>query len=586
MGDHGLHRFLAGTLAVVLGLALVGSRIEPSSSAGSESYAAGGDVRDGTGDALDPSAVDPSGQAKTNRSAINGVDRTTVTAVQEPQLPRSSVDTSEVAISGHVIRVAAGGDLQAAIDKARPGDRIALERGATYRGPFRLTKKDGDAWIVIATGDKDLVPADERVIPADAAMMAKLVSSTGGAVIETEPGAHHYRLVGLEVLPVEGAYLRALIQVGAEEGPAEALAHHIIVDRCYLHGDSKRGTRRGVALNSRESAVIDSYLSDFKEVGADSQAIAGWNGPGPFKIANNYLEAAGENVMFGGADPTIDGLVPSDIEVVSNHMSKPLGWRADDPHFQGTAWSVKNLFELKNARRVLVDGNLFEYNWPHSQNGFAILFTPRNQDGRSPWSVVEDITFVNNLVQHVAAGINVLGHDDIHSSQPTRRIAIRNNLFIDVGGKWTNGRLFQLLDGTSDVTIDHNTAQQTDTLLAGGDRAPHTRFVFQNNIAFHNAYGVIGSGTGPGRQSLDRYFPGAVIRRNVIIGGMADRYPTDNFFPASADDVGFVDAPGHDFRLKPSSKYRHAGTDRQDLGADADKVAVTAVRDWHSQLAR
>jgi hypothetical protein len=380
--------------------------------------------------------------------------------------------------------------------------------------------------------------------------------------------------------------LRALIQVGAEEGPAEALAHHIIVDRCYLHGDPKRGTRRGVALNSRDSAVIDSYLSDFKEVGADSQAVAGWNGPGPFRIANNYLEAAGENVMFGGADPTIDGLVPSDIEIVSNHMSKPLGWRVDDPHFQGTAWSVKNLFELKNARRVLVDGNLFEYNWPHAQNGFAILFTPRNQDGRSPWSVVEDVTFVNNLVQHVSAGINVLGHDDIHSSQPTRRIAIRNNLFIDVGGKWGFGRLFQLLDGTSDVTIDHNTAQQTDTLIAGGDRAPHAHFVFQNNIAFHNTYGVIGSGTGTGRPTLDRYFPGAVIRRNVIIGGIADRYPSDNFFPASADDVGFVDAQGHDFRLKPSSKFRRAGTDREDVGANADKVAVTAVKDWHSLLAR
>ena len=119
------------------------------------------------------------------------------------------------------------------------------------------------------------------------------------------------------------------IQIGAEEGTTETLPHHIIVDRCYLHGDPRRGARRGVALNSRESAVINSYLSDFKEVGADSQAIVGWNGSGPFRIANNYLEAAGENVMFGGADPTIDGLVPADIEVVGNHMAKPLNWRLE-----------------------------------------------------------------------------------------------------------------------------------------------------------------------------------------------------------------------------------------------------------------
>ena len=35
VGNHGLHRVITGTVAVVLGLALVGSRIEPSSSAGS-----------------------------------------------------------------------------------------------------------------------------------------------------------------------------------------------------------------------------------------------------------------------------------------------------------------------------------------------------------------------------------------------------------------------------------------------------------------------------------------------------------------------------------------------------------------------
>ena len=64
-----------------------------------------------------------------------------------------------------------------------------------------------------------------------------------------------------------------------------------------------------------------------KQVAADSQAIAGWNGSGPFKIENNYLEAAGENVMFGGADPKIPQLVPSDIEFRYNHCAKPVSWQ-------------------------------------------------------------------------------------------------------------------------------------------------------------------------------------------------------------------------------------------------------------------
>ena len=60
--------------------------------------------------------------------------------------------------------------------------------------------------------------------------------------------------------------------------------------------------------------------------------------------------------MFGGGDPAIRDLVPSDIEIRGNHFFKPRAWRQGDPAYAGTAWSVKNLFELKNASRVLVDG--------------------------------------------------------------------------------------------------------------------------------------------------------------------------------------------------------------------------------------
>ena len=324
--------------------------------------------------------------------------------------------------------------------------------------------------------------------------MPKLVASSG-SVIVTEPAAHHYRFVGIEFGPARGTFLHDLVQLGLNHTNVDAVPHHIIFDRCYLHGDPQRDPPRHRHEFSASTAVIDSYLSDFKEAGADSQAIAGWNGPGPFKIANNFLEAAGENMLFGGADPSIPDLVPADIEIRGNHLAKPLRWRAGNRDFEGTQWSVKNLFELKNARRVIVEGNVFEYNWPQSQNGFAILFTVRNQDGAAPWSVVEDVTFANNVVRHVACGINVLGRDDIHPSRRTARIAIRNNLFLDVGGQWGGGRLFQLLDGTSDISIDRNTAFQSDSLLFGGDHAPHTGFVFQDNIALHNRYGIIGSGT-------------------------------------------------------------------------------------------
>jgi len=499
-----------------------------------------------------------------------------------PERPRRSVDTRIAEPAGRTIHVKADESLQTALDEARPGDVIELEAGALYRGPFRLPRKEGAGWIHIrpSVPPPPLSPG-QHVWPADAARMPKLVALFG-PVISADPAAHHYRIVGLEIAPEDGVFMHELVQLGSGETSIDDLPHHIVIDRCYVHGDRRRGARRGVAMNSRETAVVHSYLSDFKEVGADSQAIAGWNGTGPFRIADNYLEAAGENVLFGGADPSIRDLVPADIEVLRNHMSKPLTWRVGTPEFEGVAWTVKNLFELKNARRVLVDGNVLEYNWTHAQNGFAILFTVRNQDGGSPWSTVEDVIFTNNLVQHVASAINILGTDDVHPSQPTRRIAILNNFFADIGGRWGAGRLFQLLEGVSDVRIAHNTALQTDFALFGGDRTPNEPFVFENNLVLHNRYGVIGSGTASGRPTFERYFPRAIVKRNVFVGGPAASYPADNFFPASLDAVGFVDRQRGDYRLKASSPYKRAATDGRDPGADIDAVAPSIARQGKS----
>jgi len=404
------------------------------------------------------------------------------------------------------------------------------------------------------------------------------------SVIVAAAGAHHYRFVGIDVAPVEGAAVVNLVQLGNDESDPDDLPHHIIIDRSFLHGDNRVGTRRGIAMNARHAAVINSYVSNFKDASADSQSIAGWNGDGPFVIANNYLEAAGENVMFGGADPSIPALVPADIQISGNHFAKPLRWRPGLPEFEGARWSVKNLLELKNARRVIIDGNLFEHNWPDSQNGFAILFTVRNQDGGAPWSVVEDIVFANNVVRQVGSGINILGHDDNHTSRQTSRITVRNNLFVDVGGTWGSGRLFQLLDRTRDITIDHNTGLQSGTLLTA-DGGPHTGFVFENNIALHNDYGIHGSGTGSGIQALEKFFPRFVVRRNLLVGADANKYPRDNFFPKRLSDVGVVNLSDEAYRVSVAAPYAGTATDGRDPGADMSSLAQVINRaasaPWH-----
>ena len=502
-----------------------------------------------------------------------------------PQRPRQYVDTTLVAPSGQTIAVPAGGDFQAALNSARPGDVIMLEAGATFTGPFVLPYKTGSGWITVRTSapDRSLPPPGSRIDPSYGPVLPKIVvgSRVGGA-IQTAHAAHHFRFIGIEFTPVPGAFVYSLIDLGAREATPADLPSHIIIDRCYLHGDPRVGGRRGVAMNSVSTAVVDSYLSEFKEVGADNQAIMGWNGAGPFKIVNNYLEAAGVNVFFGGGVPSIPNLVPSDIEVRGNYFTKKLSWRPGDRSYAGIPWAVKNLFELKNAARVLVDGNVFEHNWRgifQPQDGFAVAFTPRNEAGGSPWSVVQDVTFTHNIIRHSSAGIQILGSDYNYPSQQLRRLLIQNNLFTDIGAYATHynaGQLFLIVDGGADYVIDYNTAFHIeDPLYAQVHKAsqwPATGFVFTNNIVVSNA-GVCGDYTGCNVLStLSTYFPGYVFTHNVLVGGTAATYPPNNFFPPSLAAVGFVNLAGGDYRLGKSSAYRRAGTDGQDIGADLESL--------------
>ena len=486
-----------------------------------------------------------------------------------PEPPRAEVDTRMPAAGGTVHRVAANGDLRKALGAAAPGDVIQLEAGATYTGPFELPAKSGTGWIVITGSAQDRLPAPgTRVRPADAAHMPKIVTKNTDPAITTASGAHHFRFVGIEIAPTRGVFTQNLVLLGREETAADKLPHHIVFDRCIIRGDPDRGGRRGIAMNSASTAVIDSHLADFKEVGADSQAIGGWNGPGPFAIVNNYLEAAGENVMFGGADATIPNLTPSDIVVRGNHLAKPVAWR-------GRSWSVKNLFELKHARRVVIEGNLFENNWPAAQNGFSILFTVRNQDGTNPWATVEDVRFANNVVRNVAAGVNILGQDDNRPSQQAKRILIDNNVFYEVGTKpWGgNGTLVMLLGTTQDVVVQRNTALQTGAIVFA-EGAGHRGFVFRDNVVPANDIGISGTGTGPGRVTLDKYFPSAVVTGNVIVGASSKDYPSGNHFPGSVKTVGFVDPSRGRLRLTARSPYRgKSGTP----GADFDALATTVL---------
>jgi hypothetical protein len=221
-----------------------------------------------------------------------------------------------------------------------------------------------------------------------------------------------------------------------------------------------------------------------------------------------------------------------------------------------------------------------ENNWADGQVGFAVVLTPRNQDGSAPWSTIEDVTIVRNVVRATAAGFNVLGTDDIHPSGQQQRVVIRDNLVVvDETMNPGAGRAFQLITPggrlpTAGLVITHNTMRVIgNSAISMGDSDPVAVMTFiRDNVMEHGTYGIFGGGVGEGNAAFAQYLPDVVFEGNVLIGYDMDRYPAMNSFPADDAAVMFVDPAGGDWRLAASSPYSGMATDGGDPGADFDLI--------------
>jgi hypothetical protein len=251
--------------------------------------------------------------------------------------------------------VAAGSDLQQALNAARPGDVLVLQAGARYVGPFTLPPNPTGPPITIRSS---ATLPERRIDPGDAPLLPTLASPMAAAILDGT-GASNWRLDGIAFEPVvDGTGEVILLQDST----------NIYMDRLLIVG-GVNGQKRGIRGNGQQITVTRSYIANIaSKASQDSQAFCAWDGAGPYTITNNFLEAASENVMFGGADSKAPDRIPSDILVEGNNFTKRLEWK-------GAGLVVKNLFEMKVGRRVTIRGNVFEHNWTDAQAGYGILST-------------------------------------------------------------------------------------------------------------------------------------------------------------------------------------------------------------------
>jgi len=558
------------------------------------------------------------------------------------ELPRVYVKSSlaDTPSPGNTVLVKATDNLQEAVDKAKCGDTLKLEAGAVFHGLLSFAHKncDDSHWITIRTSapDEALPPEGTRISPCYAGVaslpgrpdfhctttrnvMARIEfeAKSGSGPLHFEGGANHYRFIGLEITRgTPGATISALALGEGDDG-----ADHLVFDRVWMHGTAQDETTRGIGLRGMTYvAVVDSFFSDFHCIAVvggciDSQALGngGFNSPGgPYKIVNNFLEASGENILFGGSPAT---QVPADIEIRRNHLFKPMVWKKGEPGFvggpDGHPFIVKNNFELKSGQRVLFEGNILEGSWGgFSQTGFAILLTPKNQTGKGNTAVcpicrVSDVTIRYNRITNVAGVLqiaNVLS-DAGGVSSGGERYSIHDLVVDNVHSKDYSGfgpflLLLSVAPPLHDLQISHVTAFVPGALISITHPGTEgiANFGLKDSILFTAGErpSVFSAGGGqqncafnPGMQGpsgvFEHCFASAKIEHNIIIGS-DEKWPKGNMDLRDAKSAGLMSSqPGErGFRLcrvaddkgscKKPSPALGAASDGKNIGADIEAI--------------
>lgn len=462
-------------------------------------------------------------------------------------------------------------DLQAAINAAQPGTAIRVAAMATPYGPIVLRNKltDSESEIVIMSdGPLPLMtPRIDDPHAFDGYTFPTIAPRPNEYGILCEPGAHHYRLVGLKVSsPGLGGTCIGIGDWTPMPSALEQLPHNIILDRCWCDGEL--AAKRGIAANGRNIQILNCIVDNIVKEGQDAQAVTCTNGTG-LRLVGSYLRASGETVIIGGDDPKIPDLVPADIFILDNYIGKNPDWRTSVPG------DYKNCFELKNARRVTVLRNVFEHSWADAQDGTGILFTVRNQGGHAPWSTIEDVEFAYNVCRHMGSWISILGHDDEAISKGVsgtlRGLSIHDNLAYDIGrvdyatklnGERDTTFALSLNNGPVDVVVARNTVQgvySTMVKLSPGKRkTPAVNFQLRANAISEGRYGIIGDGAAPGIPSWSPSFvdPTSVCDGNLFGRSVVDSYKYPGANTRSAYQESILDAM---FRVRPIYAGLNAG---------------------------
>jgi len=531
---------------------------------------------------------------------------------------------------GKTSKVDAKADLASAVDSAQCGDILLLPAGVAFEVKELPAKKcDDEHYITIRTDtpDSKLPPEGTRISPAWAGVESlpgrpAFAQPAGGAaklmatILAANPGGvtvgDHIRFIGIEWI-TQGKIFRVI---------SAAHADHIVFDRNYVHPPEGDEVAHGIDMfnGSHFIAVINSYLSGLACIAVkgkctDATALGGGYGKEPlgtFKIYNNFLEASGENILFGGAGSDFN---PTDIEIRRNHLFRPMIWKEGEPGYTpsplGTPYIVKNDFELKSGVRVLVEANLLENSWGgFSQAGYSVLLNARSQASKCPECRVTDITLRFNRIRNVGSVFQIStgaapGNKGGGVPADAGRYSIHDIVADNIHSHDYKGFGIFVQIGVGlgapplhDIQIDHITSFQPGSFAMVGNRSNKLSNISITNSLFNTAGPRAPLASTGGRpfgcaELAQRVSPEEVLKacfspykfdHNLIVAESGrGGWPQSNIVVKSPNDAGVHDIKDDvsaDPRLclaqGPGCSRRSPGvgaaSDGRDIGADVEGV--------------
>jgi hypothetical protein len=428
------------------------------------------------------------------------------------QQARSQTQTQDfvasVPINHAHVSLSCGGDLQAVINAAIGPTLITvahLQKDGKTRcnwGSYALPWRNDNAIVTIATDGT--IPADGKRTQAGDSYLALFTANcaTGQGYYQvffpagTAPTntaghpPHGYAFAGLEITAPNDTACASygLVTLGAyTTGTVTSadLPSQFTFSHCYIHGaNADQEIGRGISMVGNNLTVTDSTISEIHSTFIESNTIYGCTMVGNWTIENNDLQAAGETLFVCGSEGQMAMASPGNFSIRYNWIHKNPAWR-NYVSKSGSPYIMKNLLEFKSMNGAVIDSNVFEYSWNESQEGYAIVFTPRYLgDGLH---TVKNISVTNNIIRHVAMGVVIGLYDDstcpavhpyntcLEAGGGSENFTFRNNLVDDLSGDhWGDGGssyAFLLTTITAPgatrpftpgVVIDHN------TIVSGG----------------------------------------------------------------------------------------------------------------------